>query len=96
MIISWQGVFKSTLQLNGPASNFVVVFEVAAMQGNDETTTTVAMNHIILTFRLEPPNNNPFLILKPTIDEVLNDGGIGLSAVQVHMKQRLSLLQEWR
>ena len=64
MIISWQGVFKSTLQLNGPASNFVVVFDVAAMLGDDNTTTTVAMNHIILTFRLEPPNDNSFPILK--------------------------------
>jgi hypothetical protein len=65
MIISWQDIFKSTLQLNGPASNFVVVFDVAAMLRDDNTTTAVAMNHIILTFRLEPPNNNPVLILKP-------------------------------
>jgi hypothetical protein len=72
MVISWQGVFKSTLQLNGPALNFVVVFDVAAMLGDDNTTTTTATNHIILTFRLEPPNDNPFLILKPCYGRGIN------------------------
>ena len=60
IVISLQGIFKSTLQLNGPASNFVVVFDVAAMLGDDNTTTIVAMNQIILTVRLEPPMIIPF------------------------------------
>lgn len=60
MIISWQYVFKSTLQLNGPAANFVVVLDVAAMLGDDNKAKTATMNHIMLIFKLVPPNNNPF------------------------------------
>jgi len=77
-----------------PALNFVVVFDVAAMLGDDNTTTTTATNHIILTFRLEPPNDNPFLILKPCYGRGIN-GWISENELKRHRISNFQALLKW-